>query len=412
MMRSRDLIRLSTRMFKTRPMRTSLTILGVGVGIGAILFLVSLGYGMQTLLLEKITTSESLLSLDINAPESGIINLGKRQLDYFSTLPHVKEVSANANIPTQISFGQFTGDALANVIKPSFFRLSGLEPMMGRFFLDTERESDKAPDTNKVIISSTVIKLFNLKPEEAIGKKLAVTLFFTPRETIEGGDSSVVGAMVEKHMEVEIIGVIENNLSSLIYLNVGDLPDLPITEYAQAKVRVESSEFLDPVREQIKEMGFIVTALSDTIAEANKIFKAIQVILALFGIVALLVAAIGMFNTVTIALLERTQEIGIMKAIGAGSSDIFIMFLTESALMGFFGGVSGVILGYAGGEVFNFILNILASRLGGQPVNLFVRPLWFVVGIIVFSTIVGFLTGVLPARRAARLKTLQALRYK
>ena len=277
MMRSRDLIRLSTRMFKTRPMRTSLTILGVGVGIGAILFLVSLGYGMQTLLLEKITTSESLLSLDINAPESGIINLGKRQLDYFSTLPHVKEVSANANIPTQISFGQFTGDALANVIKPSFFRLSGLEPMMGRFFLDTERESDKAPDTNKVIISSTVIKLFNLKPEEAIGKKLAVTLFFTPRETIEGGDSSVVGAMVEKHMEVEIIGVIENNLSSLIYLNVGDLPDLPITEYAQAKVRVESSEFLDPVREQIKEMGFIVTALSDTIAEANKIFKAIQV---------------------------------------------------------------------------------------------------------------------------------------
>ncbi|OGL61343.1 hypothetical protein A2752_01495, partial [Candidatus Uhrbacteria bacterium RIFCSPHIGHO2_01_FULL_46_23] len=341
-----------------------------------------------------------------------IINLGKRQLDYFSTLPHVKEVSANANIPTQISFGQFTGDALANVIKPSFFRLSGLEPMMGRFFLDTERESDKAPDTNKVIISSTVIKLFNLKPEEAIGKKLAVTLFFTPRETIEGGDSSVVGAMVEKHMEVEIIGVIENNLSSLIYLNVGDLPDLPITEYAQAKVRVESSEFLDPVREQIKEMGFIVTALSDTIAEANKIFKAIQVILALFGIVALLVAAIGMFNTVTIALLERTQEIGIMKAIGAGSSDIFIMFLTESALMGFFGGVSGVILGYAGGEVFNFILNILASRLGGQPVNLFVRPLWFVVGIIVFSTIVGFLTGVLPARRAARLKTLQALRYK
>ena len=411
MMRTTDLLRLSTRMFKTRPLRTSLTILGVGVGIGAILFLVSLGYGMQTLLLEKITTSESLLSLDVNPPESGIIHLGKKQIAAFAALDHVKEVSPVANIPAQISLNEFTGDALANVIKPSYFRLSGAEPMVGRFFLEPDRLGGSG-EKGKMVITSTVAKLFNIKPGSAVGQKLSVTLFFSPIEEAADGTTSTSGSVVEKRAEFEVIGVIENNISSLIYIDVGDVPDLPIAEYAQAKVRVESMEFLDPVREQVKEMGFSVFALSDTIAEANKIFKAIQVILALFGIVALLVAAIGMFNTVTIALLERTQEIGIMKAIGAGASDILIMFLTESALMGFLGGVSGVILGYTGGEIFNFILNILASRLGGKSMNLFVRPLWFIMSIIIFSTVVGFLTGVLPARRAAKLKTLEALRYK
>src|SRR3989338_5849395 len=396
MMRSSDLLRLSTRMFKTRPLRTSLTVLGVGVGIGAILFLVSLGYGMQTLLLEKITTSESLLSLDVNPPESGIIHLRQKQIDSFAALDHVKEISPVANLPAQLSLNEFTGDALANVIKPSYFRLSGAEPMIGRFFSEPDKTKGEA-DKNKIVISSTVTKLFNIKPEDIVGQKLTVSLFFTKVDKTEG-EGAVAGIINEHRQEFEVVGVIENNLSSLIYIAVDDVPDVPINEYAQTKVRVESSEFIDTVREQIKEMGFSVFALSDTIAEANKIFKAAQVILALFGIVALLVAAIGMFNTVTIALLERTQEIGIMKAIGAASSDIFIMFLTESALMGFFGGVSGVLLGYAGGEICNFIINLLATRLGGKSLDLFVRPLWFTVSIIVFSTFVGFMTGVLPAR--------------
>jgi putative ABC transport system permease protein len=332
--------------------------------------------------------------------------LNQKQLEAFAALPHVREVSPIANVPAQLSLNQFTGDALANVLQPSFFRLSGLEPQAGRFFKDGEQ--------GQAVITSTVAKLFNLKVNEVVGRKVTVTLFFSPAASEEElADSRAPDVeVVERRQEFTIAGVIENDLSSLVYLNRADLGELPITEYAQAKVRVEAGEFIDAVREQVKEQGFSVFALSDTIAEANKIFKAIQVVLALFGIVALIVAAIGMFNTVTIALLERTQEIGIMKAIGAASGDVFVMFLTESALMGFWGGVSGVLLGYTGGAVFNLALNVLASRLGGEPLDLFVRPLWFVGGIVVFSTAVGFMTGVLPARRAARLKTLEALRYK
>lgn len=398
-MRTDDLVRLSTRMFKTRPLRTSLTILGVGVGIAAIVFLVSLGYGLQTLLLERITTSESLLSIDVNPSESGLVPLTPKQLETIAAFPHVKEISTVANVPAQISVNEFTGDALANIIRPSYFRLSGLEPMAGRFFNDDDR--------GKVVVSSTTLKLFNLKPEEALGKSLSIVMYFSKQ-----GPDDEIAEVFERRAEFVVSGIIQSDVSSFIYLDQRDIVDVEFPEYAQAKVRVQSEEYLESIRDQVKDMGYSVFALVDTIKEANKIFRAMQVTLALFGIVALIVAAIGMFNTVTITLLERTQEIGIMKAIGAANGDIFIMFLSESALMGFLGGLSGVILGYVGGDLVNIMLNLLAQRLGGEPLSLFYRPFWFIGGVVAFSGFVGFLTGILPARRAAKINTLAALRYK
>ena len=128
--------------------------------------------------------------------------------------------------------------------------------------------------------------------------------------------------------------------------------------------------------------------------------------------IALIVSAIGMFNTMTITLLERTEEIGIMKAIGASKSDISLMFIMESTLMGFLGAVGGVGIGYIGGLVINILINAVATRFGGEAVSLFYSPLWFVMTVIGFGAFVGFLTGVFPARSASRIDALDALRYK
>jgi len=169
---------------------------------------------------------------------------------------------------------------------------------------------------------------------------------------------------------------------------------------------------MEGARNKIIEMGFLVSSLSDTIDQANKIFKVIQIILGLFGLVALTVSAIGMINTMTITLLERTQEIGIMRSIGASRSNIRMLFLIEALLMGFLGGMGGVIMGYLGGELANLGINLLAKNFGGQALNLFYRPLWFIGVIITSSAIVGFITGIYPAYRASKLNPLDALKYK
>ena len=136
-------------------------------------------------------------------------------------------------------------------------------------------------------------------------------------------------------------------------------------------------------------MGFSVSALSDTVEQANKIFRAIQIVLALFGFGALIVAVIGMVNTMTITLLERINEIGIMKVIGASDKDVKKLFLTESVIIGTLGGMSGLAVGFLGAKLFNLGVNILAQTLGGESINLFAFPIWFLTTIIVFSSIVG-----------------------
>ncbi|MEP7162783.1 MAG: FtsX-like permease family protein, partial [Candidatus Moraniibacteriota bacterium] len=166
------------------------------------------------------------------------------------------------------------------------------------------------------------------------------------------------------------------------------------------------------VRAGINELSLTASSISETIDQANKVFSAIQLILMIFGLIALIVSAIGMFNTMTIALLERTEEIGIMKAIGASKTSISLMFIMEATLMGFLGALGGVFLGYMNGEIINLLVNAIANRFGGESVDLFFSPLWFVLTVILFGAFVGLLTGIFPARAASKIDTLDALRYK
>ncbi len=125
-----------------------------------------------------------------------------------------------------------------------------------------------------------------------------------------------------------------------------------------------------------------------------------------------MVSAIGMFNTMTVTLLERTKEIGIMRTIGASPNDVKYLFVSESVVVGFMGGVTGILMGVVLGFIVNVSLNALAAANGGQAVQLFSFPLGFLAFIATFSAIVGYLTGIFPARRAATLNPLDAIRYE
>ncbi len=394
------MLSLSTRMFKTRPMRTFLTILGVSVGIGTVLFLVSLGYGLQNIILNRITTADSLLSLDVSPGAADFVKITQADADKIKALPEVDEVSPIVNLSGQVTIDKFTGDSLIRGVDPAFFRLEGIMPSKGELF--------KGSNSYEAVITTAAAMLFDLQPDQIIGKEVSLN-FFVPR-TVEGSKEEV--EIVKKEERYRIIGVLEEANSALLYIPRDSISELGLKDYAQIKVKVKDSASMEPLRSKIVDMGFVTSALSDTIEQANKIFKVVQIVLSLFGLVALIVSAIGMFNTMTIALLERTNEIGIMRAIGVIKKDIRRLFLVESALMGFLGGLGGVAIGYIAGEIANIGLNLLAKNFGGQSVDLFYRPFWFIMLIIVFSLFVGFFTGIYPSVRAARLNPLDALRYK
>ncbi len=407
-MRFVDLFSLSTRMFKARTSRTLLTVLGMSIGIGAILFLVSLGYGLQKTLLERITTSDSLLTLDVSEAKSGVVTLNRDMVKKISEMPGVDDVSPAFQITTQGHIDDLSADLVTMGSKASFLKLGGVKPMLGTLLSDNNE--------NGVVISSAIAQVFGKSVDEMMGKEISFSFFIpVPVDPDEPAPSNQAQQAELKRVDSDrkftIIGVIDGP-DNVVYLNSLSLESLNIDRYGQAKVKCRTNAEMGVVRDKILEFGLLVSSLSETVDQANQIFRVVQLVLMLFGIIALFVSAIGMFNTMTITLLERTEEIGIMKSIGASDMGISVMFFMESAIMGFLGGVSGVSIGWLGGALFNTVINMVAVRFGGQKVSLFYSPLWFVISIIIFSTVVGFFTGLVPARRASKIDPLDALRYK
>lgn len=395
-----NLLRLSIRNFRNMKLRSILTVLGIGIGIGAILFLVSLGQGLQRLLIQRITTAEALLTLDVLPPGGDLVVLDDKALKKIKEMPDVAEISAVRVEKARVLFEGVTAGVAINFVENNFFRLSGLDKKL----LNNAKKKDihnkmitVFANDQSMVITKAIGALLSI--ENPIGKKLEVKII-----------EDTGGTLLDQTFT--IVDIIDDGLLSSAYIPAVAFPPEKIRAYDNAKVQVKTTTKLEAVRETMVQQGFLVSALSDTVRQANRVFSVMKVILAIFGIVALIVAAIGMFNTMTIALLERTNEIGIMRSIGASSRDIWVMFLTEALIIGFLGGVSGVVIGIGIGEVANAGLNFLAARLGGQPLSIFYYPLWFVFGVILFSTIVALATGFYPARRAAHLNPLDALRYK
>jgi len=400
-MKAIDLIKLSTRMFKARTSRTLLTVLGMSVGIGAILFLVSLGYGLQKTLLEKITTADSLLTLDVSGAKSGVIDLNLEVVEKIKVMDGIAEISPSFQVTSQGHMNDISADLTVNAVEPTFLRLGGYKMSKGKMITDNNLDG--------IIINSAVAQVFGKSVDDVIGQEINFT-FFVPEEAAEGATQEKL-KKVESDKKYKIIGVIEGD-ENAVFVHSKTLTDLEISKYNALKVKCVSDSSMKITRDKILDMGLLVSSLSDTVDQANQVFSVIQIILLLFGMIALIVSAIGMFNTMTVTLLERTEEIGIMKSIGASNTAVSMMFVTEATVMGFLGGLVGIIMGYLGGKIFNLAINLIAMRFGGESVSLFYSPMWFVMFIVVSGAVVGFLTGVVPARRASKIDPLDALRYK
>ncbi|RMD59411.1 FtsX-like permease family protein [Candidatus Parcubacteria bacterium] len=400
-----DIFRLATRMFRTNRSRTILTILGISVGIGTILFLESLGYGLQNVILGQITSSEALLSLDVTTGDLEALKIDDQVLEEIKSIPNVEKVRPLVTLSAQMSIEDISTEITANFASSDYFVMEGTELKSGEFYTDN--------DSEKIIISTAALQLFDLSEEDIYQKEIYFSFFMPSTEKVLSGGPVVRQRQTKDwNRPFKVVGVVEDETESFVYLPFVISQQLDVHTYDKLKVKVNKDKNLDLVRSQIIDKGYAVSALSDIIEQAQQIFKVAQIVLALFGIIALIVSAIGMFNTMTIALLERTQEIGIMKALGATGFDVLSLFLAESVIIGFLGGVGGIVLGILGGEFFNYLLNVLAGALGGEKLDLFYTPPWFVVLIVVFSTLVGLLTGLYPAKRAAKLNCLDALRYK
>ncbi len=166
------------------------------------------------------------------------------------------------------------------------------------------------------------------------------------------------------------------------------------------------------IRKDIEDLGFRTASTADTVAQIELLFGNLRIVLGLLGMVALGVASLGMFNTLTVSLLERTREIGGMKTIGMVAEEVRDLFLSEAMIMGLSGGIGGLILGTIIGKVLSLLISIFSLANGGEFINLTHVPLFLALFIIISSFVVGVFTGLYPAMRARKISALNALRYE
>jgi len=187
--------------------------------------------------------------------------------------------------------------------------------------------------------------------------------------------------------------------------------------YDMVYVKADSINNVLDIADQINAMGFMASSPQQYVQGVNTTFIIMQVTFGGVGAIALLVAAIGIANTMTMAILERTREIGLMKAIGATNRDVLTIFLGEAAGIGFLGGLGGIAIGWLGGQLLNVALLVYltnqAAQQGGPPPGIAVyTPAWLLPFSLIFATLVGLISGLYPALRAATLMPVMALKYE
>lgn len=397
---------LSLQNLKARKLRTFLTIGGMSIGVGAIVFLVSLGFGLQRIIVDQVTDVAAISTLDVTTGTSALLSMDADTIDGFEQLENVIGVSASAS-----HFGQAVlGDSVTDVglfgIDSEHAELEGVSPIFGAVF--------GADDTNTIVLSDTTAELLgHANAGDILQETVTITILLSEDDTTETqGDVAAEELVFEdKEIQMEVIGVVDDELS-IAYMPFAVLEGLGIDNVNLVRVKVNTRENLEGVRDTITAQGFQVDSVADTIGQIDQIFTAFQLIMAGFGLIAMFVASIGAFNTLTVSLLERTREVGVMKSLGVTRRYIYILFMAESFLIAMFGGFTGLFIGYAAGELMNFLINNLARQYGGQEVDVFLIPIEFLLIVIGIVFVIGFITGIYPARRAAHINPLDALRYE
>jgi len=427
-----DLISLIVDNLKRRKGRVVLTAIGVIIGTAAVVTLISLGAGLKESATSQLWGINDLSNVEVypgfpemkgnmvQFTEDDIKKITPDVVAQFEALPGVQRViikqSVNAGVEIKLdklmAWGNITGVNLDDLTDMGAKAQQGITDVTGKgtivvgswiennFYDPNQRPGDEP-----------------FEPPDLMGQTLKVDFIKWNNDGTETRKSmrlQVVGVLTETRGEADYS--IYMNWDDVIQMNdwvAGRRVDYSKQGYNNVTVKATSPEVVIDLAQQITDMGFQAYTPQSQVQSINSFFTIMQVVFGGVGAIALLVAAIGIANTMAMAILERTREIGIMKAIGATNNNILSIFLGEAAGIGFLGGVGGFLLGWAICGVINLLAgSYLASQSGGGTTLATSIPVWLPLFSIVFATIVGLISGLYPALSAATLVPVNALKYE
>jgi putative ABC transport system permease protein len=388
------LIYIAWRNMVSKKLRTFLTIFGIVIGIGAIFFLLSFGLGLQNLVTRQVVGNQSIKSVDVSTPNSRLIKLDKASIERIKGLPHVEKSGTQFSFPGSLKHNNSELDTVTYGVDKGYLDLTDLS-------LSSGRQLESSDNRSMMINQAARTALGYKNDKDAIGQKIKL---YIPLKS-----SSSDLASIED--DFTIVGVVDSGSGSEVFIPGFILENAGVQIYSQLKLTADKTENVADLRKQIQTFGFETSSPSDTIEQINQIFKFFNIVLFGFGAIGMIVAVLGMFNTLTISLIERTKEIGLMMALGARSTDMSRLFIFEAALLSVVGASIGILFAIISGFIVNIIMNAFARSRGvTDTFDLFATPIWLILALILFMLIVGLVVAFFPAKRAKRISAIDSLR--
>jgi len=472
-MKLSDLNELAWQNLREAFLRNSLTTMGIAVGVASLVAMLSLGIGLQDMInrrLERGGLFDSVIvrrRIDVvrpgeqarnrllgreTAPEAPATPLDADARRRLSQLPNVIEVYPEFRFTGDMRLGEEGRLTDVASLPASAASNDAFEGMLGHFF--------SAPDAREIILQTetaeSLAEIENKHAVDMLGR--TIVLRYPGRErlpapasepaTASGGpgrggataDEVALGfSVVSSEIPLQVVGIVKADVvfstpgtfsRSGAFLPLAVAEGLRVVQgndtrevignsiasageqYASLTVRVERASAVTGVQNAARQMGFTTFSLLDFTQSMRRVFAILDLLLGIFGSLALAVASLGIVNTLVMAILERRREIGVLKALGASDRDVRQLFFAEASVMGIAGGVGGVLIGWGIGRIIQFVTAAYLRQQGIPAENIWLVPWWLVVGAIVFSLVVSLAAGMYPASRAAKLDPVEALRYQ
>jgi putative ABC transport system permease protein len=401
--------KVSFRSLRANKMRSILTMLGMIIGVSAVIIMVAIGAGANERIADQIASVGSNLLLVLpGSTTSGGLRSGFGSTPTLTMddakaigreLPAVALASPSSRSSGPVVYGNQNWSTILQGVSPEYFEMRGWQTVEGRYF--TTQEMDAAV---KVCLLGTTVAGYLFGPEDPVGKIVRI-----------------------KRAPFTVVGVLESKGQSPNGQDQDDTVILPVTTLLKKLAGSDHSRSIgvilvqavdgDHVKEAEREVtsllrqrhrigpgqddDFSVRNLSEMLALAESATRIMSLLLGGIASVSLVVGGIGIMNIMLVSVTERTREIGIRMAVGARERDILSQFLIEAVLLALTGGAIGIVLGSAGA--------VLISRLAGWSTLISPGAAFLAFG---FSAAVGVFFGFYPARKASRMDPIEALRYE
>ena len=434
-MSTRDLFLMAFRNLWKRKLRTALTVLGVVIGTASIVVMVSIGIGMNEGFAKQLEDWGSLQVINVY-PGGGMVydedtgnmkqenkmnELNAQAVEQFRQMESVEAVSPVIQEYLYFGVGKYVADASVMGIEPDAMAALGYSVEEGRTleagdhktlvfgggveFYDPKlswemRYTSEPPAMDLLNETIHVSYDWGYGTKNADKKVKPIKMQAVGRTSAEGGNAWSVFMPIDQLEEIQK----ERKEWETEQNGNKNTEKKKSKEYSEVLVKVDDIDNVQTVQNQIKDMGFRASSLTDSLEAMKETTKMLRLVLGAIGAISMVVAAISITNTMVMAIYERTKEIGIMKVIGASLKDIKRLFLTEAAVIGFAGGIIGIVISYG----VSMIVNRIATGQGSTMQSSI--PLWLALGAVAFATAVGILSGYLPAKRAMKLSALTAIK--